>query len=766
VIGMGLLTKGFDESAGFQEYARPADWRRAIWTRRRRIIVLFFAFLLTSLVAANLMTATYRAQAVLEVLPERQPNAPANPMTLAAADAVVVNTEAEKVGAEPVVRSVFKAWESGTFGPVSGQKGEIKKLIARAEDLFGEQIHRLCAATKIDAQYCPDQNAMTTEEERFSLFQRHLKVAAERETRLIKVTFTAPDPDVAAKVANAIVSEYLNRHADQIEMRSSRYVSWLQGRINTLGRQAAKSDEAVARYRGQTGLIEMANDATAARRSPAVEELEHALQNASSAEATTISALVRLNTLREVRRDPNKIKTASELVGSKLINDLTVQLSVEQAKVASLLATYAGDSALAAKARAQIAAIQGQINQEVGKLLDAAERDYSNANDVMKYFSDRIERLKAKIAEEQIERVSLNGLERQANADSDLYTAYLRQAREAIEAVKWQNVAASVTAGATPPVEPMFPHNRLFLPFAILGSALAATVVSALQEVQHQRRVFSDPMDFGGLTGVRVIGAIPKLRRTTRAYLPVTFRASIEGVAFRLSRSADVNLAPDFALSPTPLLEQPTSWGWGKSMTITVTSAVSGEGKSMLATALATQFLKDGARTLIIDADLRRPGVVKALKATNDCPVTSVMCMPDGSEWNGFGKQGLHVLTLVNMGGRSTAILAALPRLISNLKLYYDIVFIDTPPLLVFGDALAAISRADRTILAVKWCSTDRQAVEMALGDLSEIERARTRIVLTNVENGTLDARYSGGHAVLRGALRWLGVRKAEGVAR
>jgi Mrp family chromosome partitioning ATPase len=117
------------------------------------------------------------------------------------------------------------------------------------------------------------------------------------------------------------------------------------------------------------------------------------------------------------------------------------------------------------------------------------------------------------------------------------------------------------------------------------------------------------------------------------------------------------------------------------------------------------------------------------------------------------------------MGGRSTAILAALPRLISNLKLYYDIVFIDTPPLLVFGDALAAISRADRTILAVKWCSTDRQAVEMALGDLSEIERARTRIVLTNVENGTLDARYSGGHAVLRGALRWLGLRKAEGVA-
>jgi succinoglycan biosynthesis transport protein ExoP len=185
----------------------------------------------------------------------------------------------------------------------------------------------------------------------------------------------------------------------------------------------------------------------------------------------------------------------------------------------------------------------------------------------------------------------------------------------------------------------------------------------------------------------------------------------------------------------------------------------------VLATALATQFLKDGARTLIIDADLRRPGVGRAVKAAHDCPVTSVTCMPDGSKWNGFGKQGLHVLTLANMGDRSSVILAALPRLISNLKQYYDVVLIDTPPLLVFGDALAAISVAGQTILAVRWCSTDRQAVEMALGELTEIERARTRIVLTNVENGTLDARYSGGYSTVGGALSRLGFRKAEGIA-
>ena len=123
---MGVLAKGFDEAAGFEEYARPSIGG-AQWTRRRLIIVLFLVFLLTSLVAANLVTPTYKAQAILEVLPERQPNAPANPVTSAAADAVVVNTEAQKVGAEPVVRIVFKAWELEPLVPFPAKKAKSER---------------------------------------------------------------------------------------------------------------------------------------------------------------------------------------------------------------------------------------------------------------------------------------------------------------------------------------------------------------------------------------------------------------------------------------------------------------------------------------------------------------------------------------------------------------------------------------------------------------------------------------------------------------
>ena len=81
----------------------------------------------------------------------------------------------------------------------------------------------------------------------------------------------------------------------------------------------------------------MAKDSNPTRRSPTVEELEHALQDVSSAETASLLANIKLATLRQLRRDPNKIQSATEIVGSKVIDDLAVQLSAEQARFARLL---------------------------------------------------------------------------------------------------------------------------------------------------------------------------------------------------------------------------------------------------------------------------------------------------------------------------------------------------------------------------------------------------------------------------------------------
>jgi uncharacterized protein involved in exopolysaccharide biosynthesis/Mrp family chromosome partitioning ATPase len=688
-----------------------------------------------------ILPVAYRAQAILEVVPERQPNAPADPITSAAADEIRLNTEAEKVGAEPVVRAVFKAWEAGRFGPTQGRTSEFRKMIDAFGNLIEEGIGRLCRSPSAGRIFspilCPEGANGDEEEVKFFAFQGHLKVTAQRESRLIKVAFTALDPQVAAKVTNAVIAEYLNRHADQEEIRSSRYIDWLQGRMDALGARTAKSDEVVAQYRGRTGLVELAKDASSARLSPTVAELEHALQDLSSAEAALSSVRVKQETLREVRRDPRKINSAGEILGSKVLQDLKVQQALEQAKLAGVFATYSADSPATARARVGIATFQTRIDEEVQKLLDATEREYIGASALADRLSRRVEDLKARVAQEEIARVTLRGLERQANANSDLYTAYLRQAREAIEAASWQPVAASVVASATPPVEPRFPHNPLGPPLAIIGSAFAAIIIGARTELQRQQRIFRNALDFRELSDVRVVGAVPRVRRPMETHLPGGFRAAIESVAFRLLVPAEGGLPSVPALPMVPALpDRDMPARSGKSLAIAVTSAVTAEGKTVLAGSLAKHFLATGARVLIIDADVRRPTVVDFIRGAQDCPVRLVTCGPDGAmQCEGHGKGELHVLKLADMGSTAGINLAALPRLISNLKQHYGVLIIDTPPLLVVSDALAIVPECDRIVFVVRWCSTRRDAVELALHDFSSLERARTRVVLTCVEN-------------------------------
>jgi succinoglycan biosynthesis transport protein ExoP len=735
---MGVLAKGFELTGGAEESAGPSDWGRAIWTRRRLIVLLFFGFLVTSIGAGNLLPTTYKAEAILEVIPERQPNAPADPMTSAAADEIRLNTEAEKVGAEPVVRAVFAAWQAGQFGQAQDHRGRMRKAFANVGNWINERVGGLCvsglAIGVIGQRLCDQGRSRGSDARAFFAFQSRLKVTPERDSRLIKVVFTAPDPQVAARVANAIVSEYLSRHADQTEIQSGRYVNWLQGRMDALRSQATKSDDAVAQYRGQTGLVEMA---AAAPWSPTVEELEHAMLDVSSAEAVMFSARVKLDALRGAQRDPKKAKATPEIVGSKLIQDLTLQQATAQARLAGLLATHNANSPLMGAARAEIAATQAQINQEIDKLLDSANREYLSSVNLVGRLVHRVVDLKARIANEEIERVALRGLERRANADSDLYSAYLRQAREAIEAVSWQPVAASVVSSAIPPVEPLFPHNWIALPLAIIGSTFAAITIGARTELQRLRRVFSNPMDFRGMAGIRFAGAVPRVRGPAWAHLSDSFRASIESVAFRLSSPTEgTPLSYPLAVA-SALPDARQSKEISKPFTIAVTSAIANEGKSVLAASLAKQFHTDGARVLVIDADIRRPSILGILSGARDCPVTLITCALDGSHHNGYKNHGLHVLRLADMGGSASVTLAALPLLISKLKEHYEILIVDTPPLMIVSDALAAVATCDQNLFAVKWCSTSRQAVEFALHEFNDTVRARTRIVLTEVDSRT-----------------------------
>ena len=679
-VGMEGMLQRANGTATVQYGAGVSDLLRAVWVRRRLICVLFSVLFLGGGFVVSLFPKVYQAKAILEVLPERQPNAAADPISDFVSDAVTVNTEARKVEAEPNVRSVFQEWEAGRLGPVMDNVGEFGKIAASVRIIIDSVLEKFCTpgalATRLYLQVCQISSAVDQEGARFVAFRRRLTVDAEHGTRLITVTFSATNPQVASAVANAIAAGYLARHSDRTENQSNRYINWLDERIATLGRLVAELDEAVANYRGSTGLIEMAKEVDSARCSPTVDVLAHTLESLAIANTALATARVKMNVLQQVRDDPSRAKSTSEVVGSRLLQDLTLQESVIEVKIASLTSNYAVDSPLTVKPRMELQAIRERIATEVAKLLDAAHREYASAEQMVDRINSEISQLYIKVTREEHERVHLRDLERHAGANSDLYTFYLRQERQAIEAASWHPIAASVVANAVPPVRPVFPDPRLLLPIGFVSSAAVSMMIGALIELRRQRHVFNGPLDFSWSTGLQVVGSVPWVRRPVTLDPPETFKAAIESVAFRLSGLTRHDSA--------------------QSMVVAVASAVPNEGKSVLSVSLARQFLADGARVLIIDADIRRPGIMAVVSGIADLPVSEVLCGPDGKQWDCAGKQGLHVVTLAGSGRSATVLLGALPIMVSNLKQFYDVVIVDTPPLLAVSDALAVLPCCDQ----------------------------------------------------------------------
>ena len=237
---------------------------QAIWIRRKLVLILSGTFLVLGLAVISMFPPVYRAQAILEVLPERQPNAPANPIANAISDSVSINTEAKKVGADPVLRSVFHEWQAGKLGSTTGKPGELGLLLEKLGGFARTIRASLCSPhgvlARLEISACAETTKADRKEAQLSAFRKRLSVDTDRGTRLVTVSYSATSPQVAADIANAVVAEYLRRHALETKSQSNSYVAWLRERLNALEPEVRESDKAVARFRGKTGLIEMAKE--------------------------------------------------------------------------------------------------------------------------------------------------------------------------------------------------------------------------------------------------------------------------------------------------------------------------------------------------------------------------------------------------------------------------------------------------------------------------------------------------------------------------
>ncbi len=273
---------------------------------------------------------------------------------------------------------------------------------------------------------------------------------------------------------------------------------------------------------------------------------------------------------------------------------------------------------------------------------------------------------------------------------------------------------------ASEPNAPIAPNTRLLALMGALIGLLLAAVTAVLRQMLTTRIV--SRADVGEVTDIAVLGQIPA--NTTGSPLPIAVRDTNSGSLAEAIRAVAASLR--FANVD------------GAAKVVLVTSPEAGDGKSSVALALAMIAAEQDQRVLLIDADLRRGTVAELTGLESAVGLTTVLLgdvtVADATEV--WGSSGLRVLTNGATPPNPGQLLASghLRQLLAEVREEFDLIVVDSPPVLAVSDALWLAPAVEGIIVVARSRRTKREALGRTLAEL-EATRTRTMgIVLNDVK--------------------------------
>ncbi len=544
-------------------------------------------------------------------------------------------------------------------------------------------------------------------------------------TLVVEILYRSPDPDKAALIANGFADAYL---VDQLNAKydaTRRAGDWLQARLAELKQHALTSDLAVQRFRAQHDLIssggKLVNE----------QQLGEVNSQLVAARADTARAEARYERIRTIIRDRQTDAVVTEAIGNNVIEQLRSKF-VNAAKREAELSTRLGPNhGSVINLRSEMHEYERLMFEELSRISEVYRSELDIARSREKSLSQSLTGLVDATAATNETLVALRELEREAESYKELYKTFLQRHQQTVQQQSFPITEARVIMNALRPGRPSEPRKLRVLAFMFVLGGGIGVCLGALRELRD--RGFRTGEQVREELGLEFLGMMPYVHAgRDKNVSPKKEKAAPEGApadAPQIRRLPSImRYALDNPLSP--FAETLRAGKIAVDLTLRnrspkllgIVSALPGEGKSTIAMNLATLLSHAGYRTLLIDGDLRNPGLTRAVapfaehglvEAVMDSkPINDVMVYePDSS---------LAMLPAVIQGRvPHTSEFLASPGMRAVLQqavdANYAFVLLDLPPLAPVVDARAIVPLLDGVLLVVEWGKTTRALVRSAL---------------------------------------------------
>ena len=552
----------------------------------------------------------------------------------------------------------------------------------------------------------------------------HLSVSSERQSRLVRIRFVSPEPQLSKQVVDAWSRGFIRATLERRYEATAYARNFLEGRLTQLRERINQSERDLVRYAGQQGIVNLpgtgagADGRASSERSLVDTDLETLNTELAKATAERISAQSRLQTPAE---------QATEGLSSQSISLLRQERATKAADYAKMMTQFEPDYPPARQLKAQIDQLDRAIATEVNRIGGTLRQTYQAALERESLLQARVRDLKSGVLDTRQRSIQYNIYLREVDTNRQLYDALLQRYKEIGVAggVGTNNIA--VVDPADLPLKPSWPKGFLILLGAIVAGAVLGFGMALLQEQLDQ--AIGDPQQVPDELGVALLGTIPV---TQIDDIPAALqdRKSVLSEAYNSTRMT-LSLATDH----------------GFPRAIAVTSTRPSEGKTTTSVALASLLARSNNRVLLIDADMRRPAVHRAFNMANGAGVSSYLAGDDdlGALIHATGITGLSLITAGPNPPSAPELLETtrFDRLISEARQHYDYVVVDAPPLLGLADAPLIGSRVEGVVFVVQAHSSQKGMAQVAINRLRDAHVVILGAVLTKFSQRLAGYGYS-----------------------
>ncbi len=519
------------------------------------------------------------------------------------------------------------------------------------------------------------------------VLQKNLTVDLRRNSRVVHIIFVSRDPALAAEIANSYASNFIEGNIQRKFSASSYSRRFLQNQLGLAKGRLEGSERQLIAYARDARLI----DASAGARQAEGDNGPRSLVTSNLVQLNADSATAESNRLRtrerweQARSSP--LMSLPEVQANEAVQRLNQKRAEDIANLSEVRRRLKPDHPVVIQAVAEIATLDQQIRQLAEETRRSIQNQYLTAERQHAALTQQVVSLQGATLAEQGRSVRYNILRREVDTNRQLYESLLQRFKEvsAESGITSNNVTSVDTAEQ--PRRPTSPRPLLNVALGlILGVVLAMFYAFGRDYLDDSIR---DPQDVEEKLRIPLLGVVPDSKGVVPAEALDDPKSEIAEAYHAIRTSIEL------------------SSNQGPPRSILVTGSSKSEGKSTTSFALARDFAGLGRRVLLVDADLRRPSLHRALGiALPDTGLSSVLArMTERSAAilpTGIG--GLSFLPSGRLPPDPATLFAgsAMRDLLTALESDYDVVIVDGPPVLALADAAQLTAAVQATVFVAE----------------------------------------------------------------